>query len=978
MSQRLSPQPGEWIDRAHKVRFRFEGVDYTGFAGDTISSALMASGVRMLGRSFKYHRPRGVLSMANHDSNNIVQTSTVTNIRADVIPVHEGGDFNAVNTFGGLRRDSARIVDWFGAMLPVGFYYKAFHTPRSLFPFYERKMRAMAGLGAINANEKWTTTPKAYDFCDVAVIGAGPAGLAAAISAGETGASVLVIDENARPGGSLGYQHRSDSSAPSRLDELLARVKSMPNVRLKVATEVSGYYADHWLALTDATRLTKLRAKSVIFATGAIEQPSVFRNNDLAGVMLASAAQRLISRYAVKPFERVVVIASNADAYRAVLDFRAVGIDVAAVVDLRPKPDLSPAAREVAGTNVRIFQHHAVTEAIPGKGKTSIVGARIQSLNEDGTPAHGPADDILCDGIAMSVGWMPCDGLINQAGGKFVYSDRLEQFVPQSLPPGIFVAGRANAIYELHDQFADGRRAGMLAASSIGKYQGHVPAVVENNGQPASHPYPIFPHKSGKDFIDFDEDVQYKDIKHAVQEGFDSVELIKRYTTLGMGPSQGKVANMNGIRALAHVRQQSIAETGTTTSRPFIHPVDFRHLAGRGFHPHRHTAMHAHHESAGAVFMPAGAWLRPAYYASTGKTREDAITAEVRAVRDGVGMIDVGTLGKIEVAGPDACEFIERTYTGRFAKMQPGTTRYLLLCDESGVVVDDGVVTRLAPDHFYLTSTTTGADGVYREMQRNAQLWCLDVVLINLTGSYAAVNLAGPNSRRLLQGLTEIKLDQESFPYLAARTGTVAEIPARLLRVGFVGELGYEIHVPAEFGFHLWEQLIRAGSQFGIKPFGVEAQRILRLEKGHAIIGQDTDGLTNPFEAGMDWAVKLDKSFFIGQRSLKIVSRKPITRALVGFVLTDQDPGATPKECHLVIDGETISGRVTSVAFSPTLKRVVGMAYVRKDQAAVGSRFTIRIDGGRLIQAEVVKLPFYDPESRRQHETDSPQRETNS
>lgn len=969
MSQRLPPQPGEWIDRGRPIRFRFEGRDYTGFAGDTISSALLASGVRMLGRSFKYHRPRGVLSMANHDTNNVVQTSEVTNIRADVIPIVEGGEYHAVNTFGGLIRDRARIVDWFGKMLPVGFYYKAFHTPRRWFPYYERKMREMAGLGAINPNVKRTTTPKAYDFCDVAVVGAGPAGLAAAIAAGQTGANVLVIDENVRPGGSLGFQYRSDSSASEKFRELLAKILSMPNIRLKVATEVSGYYADHWIALTDATRLTKLRAKSVIFASGAVEQPAVFRNNDLPGVMLASAAQRLINRYAVKPFDRVVVLASNADAYRAALDFRAAGVDVAAVVDLRETPDTSPAAREIAAANVKIYQQHAITEAIPGKAKACILGARLRPLDSKGEPVSGPAADVACDGIAMSVGWMPCDGLINQAGGKMVYSDPLQQFVIQSLPRGVFAAGRVNAIYALDDQIADGHRAGLQAASHVGRFQGSIPAAIENKGETSSHPYPIFPHSAGKDFIDFDEDVQYKDIKNAVQEGFDSIELIKRYTTLGMGPSQGKVANMNGVRALAHIREQTIQQTGTTTSRPFYHPVPLSHLAGRGFHPHRHTALHAHHKAAGAIFMAAGAWLRPAYYAAV-ESRNDAIYLEVRAVRQSVGLIDVSTLGKIEVSGPDATEFLERTYTGRFAKMSPGTTRYLLLCDESGVVVDDGVVARLGQDRFYVTSTTTGADAVYREMQRNVQIWGLDVVLINQTGSFCAVNLAGPESRRVLQGLTDLNLDQASFPYLAVRKGTVAGIPARLMRVGFVGELGYEIHLPAEYGFHVWEELMRAGLPFGIRPFGVEAQRILRLEKGHGIIGQDTDGLTNPFEAGMDWAIKMDKPFFIGQRSLKIISRNPIGRSLVGFVLPNQAPDVMPKECHLVITDGKISGRVTSVAFSPTLNRVVGMAYVKAGQSAVGTRFTIRIDGGREVQAEVVKLPFYDPDNRRQHDTE--------
>jgi sarcosine oxidase subunit alpha len=970
VSQRLPQQPGEWIDRSRPLRFQFEGRDYTGFVGDTITSALWASGVRMLGRSFKYHRPRGVLSLANHDVNNIVQGGGATNIRADVTPVTDGGDYSAVNTFGGLARDSARRVEWFSKLLPVGFYYKAFHTPRMLFPFYERKMREMAGLGAVDPKGPLFKTPKAYDFCDVVIIGAGPAGLAAAIAAGEQGASVLVVDENRTPGGTLGYQYATDASAPSRLSALLSKIQSLPNVRLRMSTEAAGYYADHWIALVDAQRLTKLRARSVVIASGAMEQPAVFHNNDLPGVMLASAAQRLIRRFAVKPFDRAVVLAGNSDAYQATLDLLDAGVEVTAIVDLREKSDSPSAAQQekLAAANVRIYQHHTVYVARAGKGKTSIVGATICPLDPQGQPAVDRSIDVPCDGIAMSVGWMPCDALINQAGGKMAYSERVEQFVPKTMPTGIFAAGRVNGIYVLEDQIRDGHRAGLMAAAHIGRFHSEVPPAIEHRGEPPSHPFPIFPHPKGKEFVDFDEDVQFNDIKNAVQEGFDSIELIKRYTTLGMGPSQGKVASMNGVRILAKIRGQSIAQTGTTTSRPFYHPVSFAHLAGKNFHPHRHTAMHSRHQQAGAVFMPAGVWQRPAYYAPHGRSREESIQAEVLSVRQRAGMIDVGTLGKFEVNGPDAAEFLERTYTGRFANMKPGTTRYLLMCDESGV--DDGVVARLSADRFYVTATTTGADAVYREMQRNVLVWGLNVVPINLTGAYAAMNVAGPHARRILSTLTEIQLDQEAFPYLGMRQGVVAGAPARLLRVGFVGELGYEIHVPSQFGAHVWDQIMQAGAQHGILPFGVEAQRILRLEKGHIIIGQDTDGLTNPFEAGMEWAVKMDKPFFIGQRSLKIIRAKKSAaqRVLVGFMLPQDYSGPVPKECHLVIKNSTITGRVTSVAFSATLNRVLGMAYVGRDESKIGNRITIRVDGAREIEAAVVKTPFYDPDSHRQNE----------
>jgi sarcosine oxidase subunit alpha len=385
------------------------------------------------------------------------------------------------------------------------------------------------------------------------------------------------------------------------------------------------------------------------------------------------------------------------------------------------------------------------------------------------------------------------------------------------------------------------------------------------------------------------------------------------------------------------------------------------HLAGRGFHPYRHTPLHSRHESAGAVFMQAGVWLRPEYYAASGKSKVEAVREEASAVRNRVGIIDVGTLGKMEISGPDAAAFLERFYTGRFGNMKAGMTRYALMLDEAGVIIDDGVVARLGEERFYFTTTTTGSANVYREMTRLNTLWKMRVGIVNATGGYAAVNLAGPRSRDVLAAVTRLDLSAEAFPYLAVREGEAAEMPARMMRVGFVGELGYEIHVPADGASFLWDALMQAGRAHGIQPFGVEAQRLLRLEKAHIIIGQDTDGLTTPIEAAMGWAVKMDKPYFIGQRSLKIVGGKKPKAQLVGFALDSDDESAAPRECHLVIRDGTIAGRVTSIAFSPALGRHVGLAFVAPDMAAEGTRFFIRADRGQMVQARVVPTPFYDP-----------------
>ena len=958
MSARLPKIDGEWMDRSTPLDFEFEGERFQGFAGDTISSALCANGVNALGRSFKYHRPRGVLSMANHDINALLQDGARPNVRGDVAPLRKGMRLSAVNTFGGVKRDRARILDRLSAFFPVGFYYKAFHSPASLFPFWERVFRRLTGLGELDFSMPRLRTRKRYDFCDVLVVGAGPSGLSAALACADAGAKVCIVDENARLGGSLTYQRGGDGAALVLLRELEERVKRNPNISLRAGVLAAGYYADHWIPLIENQRMTKMRARAVIVASGVFEQPAVFHNNDLPGAMLASAAQRLIYRYAVKPMQSAVVLTANDDGYAAALDLRENGIRVDAVVDLRPAAPPSAAATKIVQSGIRIYVGFGINEL---RMKSGRVGAAVVCpVLASGELDTSKLESIGCDGVLMSVGYAPAAALLYQAGAKMRFDDTVQQFVPATLPPGLFAAGRVNGVFALESRLQDGVRAGTEAARYLGFQTGDTVAIARAAVSP-SHPYPIFDHPHAKNFVDFDEDLQLKDFVDAVQEGFDNIELLKRYTTVGMGPSQGKHSNMNAIRILAKLLNKSPGEVGSTTARPFFHPVPMSHLAGRGFHPYRHTPLHSRHESAGAVFMQAGVWLRPEYYAATGKSKLQAVREEASAVRKGVGVIDVGTLGKMEISGPDAAAFLERLYTGRFANMKTGMTRYALMLDESGVIIDDGVVARLGDERFYFTTTTTGSASVYREMTRLNTLWKMQVGIVNATGGYAAINLAGPRARDVLAAVTRLDLSAEAFPYLGVREGEVADMPARVMRVGFVGELGYEIHVPADGACALWDDLMQAGSVHGIRPFGVEAQRLLRLEKAHIIIGQDTDGLTTPIEAAMGWAVKLDKPYFIGQRSLKIMAGKKAKGQLVGFMLDSDDESAVPKECHLVIRDGEMAGRVTSIAFSPALGRHVGLAFVAPDMAAEGSRFFIRADAGRMVQARVVSTPFYDP-----------------
>jgi sarcosine oxidase, subunit alpha len=949
MMFRVESQAGEWIDRAAPLRFSFEGREYQGYAGDTISSALAAAGVPYLARSFKYHRPRSILSFANHDSNALFQVDGLPNVRGDVTLLRDGMRVSAINTFGGLWRDKARVLDRCARLLPVGFYYKAFHSKR-LFPRWERMFRTLTGLGGVDLGAPRQATPKRYGFCDVLVIGGGPSGLAAALAAAAAGAQVALVDESL---------HAPGNDAPS---DLVRAVQDSAAITLYSATVAAGYYADHWVALAEQARMTKMRAGAVVFATGVIEQPAVFRNNDLPGVMSASGAARLLARYGVAPGRRVLIVAANLEAYTRCLELSARGVAVTAIIDLRHQSESDAAVSACRALGIPMLSASAPYEAIRG-ADGRVAGLLVAPLNAHGQVDTGSLRRFDCDAILMSVGWAAASQLLLQAGGRTRFAEELQQYVPDELPPGIFAAGRVNGVYDLEARLADGRRAGAQAAAHAGFGALNAAAVARSSRCP-SHPFPIIDHPRGKNFVDFDEDLQIKDLENAAQEGFDSSELLKRYSTVGMGPSQGKHSNMNALRILARYRGMAVGELGLTTARPMYHPVPMKLLAGRSFHPERRTPIDAQHVSLGAVWMPAGNWRRPEYYAVSGETRAQSIDAEVHAVRNAVGLIDVGTLGKIEVYGPDAAELLDRAYAGRYSDLKVGMTRYGLMLDESGVIIDDGVIARLDRELFYFTTTTGGSATVFRELLRLNALWGLDCALVNVTGHRAAFNFAGPSSREILQRLTDIELRDEAFPYLAVRSGQVAGVAARLMRVGFVGELGYEIHVAAGNGLEVWQALYAAGAPWDLRPFGVEAQRVLRLEKGHLIVGQDTDGLTDPHEANAQWAVAMKKPFFVGQRSLRILQARGPRQKLMGIELAATSP--LPKECHLIIHQGAIAGRVTSVTRSRALNKGIGLAMLSPDLAQVGRDIQIRLDSGELLPARVAAAPFYDPKNLRQ------------
>ncbi|MDP2246199.1 2Fe-2S iron-sulfur cluster-binding protein [Pseudomonas sp.] len=961
---RLPAPMGLLIERDQPLTFEFDGQSYQGFQGDSIASALVANGRWLLSRSFKYHRPRGPLTMAGQDANTLVQLPSEPNVLADMHPLSHGLTVSGQNFSGSLDNDRDAVLGHFAKFMPVGFYYRSFYKPKGMWKIWEPLIRKKAGLGVLDLHFQPQYHDKAFLFTDLAVIGAGPAGLQAALSAANAGAKVLLIEQQAVLGGSLTWARFDiEGDQTQQLGrELLTAVEGHANIRILSQATCNAWFTDNFLPVIQGNRLYKVRAKQCIVAAGAFDQPVVFRNNDLPGIMLTSAAQRLMKLYAVKPGKRAVVLTGNDDGYLAALDLHEQGVSVAALVDMRAQPSNGALITALQSRGIACHSGSTVYEALHGKGMRHISGVDVRRISGQGQ-VDAASLRIDCDLLCMSSGYMPVYQLLCQAGGKLSYDDQEAAFTLTGLPDNLGVAGSVNGQHLLANVLSDARQAAASAVTRLGL------AAAEGSSERLAEPrvnfdWPIFAHPKGKEFVDFDEDLQVRDIINATRHGYRDVQLVKRFSTVGMGPSQGRHSALPTARLVAQATGRSVSETGVTTARPPFVAEKLAHVAGRGFDPLRQTPMHQRHLEAGAKMMPAGIWQRPAFYGKAAE-RDACMQAEARHVREKVGLIDVSTLGGLDVRGPDAAELLNRLYTFAFLKQPVGRSRYALMTGEDGVVIDDGVCARFADNHFYVSATTSGVDRIYQQMLKwNAQ-WRLDVDITNVTAALAAVNLAGPDSRQVLAKLcSDVDLSAEGFPYLGVRLGTVAGIPARLLRVGFVGELGYEIHVPARYGEALWDALMDAGKQFDIRPFGVETQRLLRLEKGHVIISQDTDGMTHPAEIDMGWAIARSKPFFVGKRSVAILEAQPLKRKLVGFSLPAS--ASKPLEGHLVLKGADISGNVTSCEYSQTLDQIIGLAYCAADQATPGGQIPIRVEGGEMVHATVVQLPFYDPETTRQ------------
>lgn len=962
MNTRLPEPYGTRIDRAKVLNFKFEGTTFRGLSGDSVASALLASGHWLMSRSFKYHRPRSVLTMAGQDANTLIQVGAEPNVLADTYPLREGLEASAQNVNGSLDKDRDAILDHFGRFMPVGFYYRTFFGPgkNSWLRLWEPLIRKKAGLGKVDLAAPHGRYDKQNLFCEVLVVGGGPAGLSAALEAADAGARVLLVDENPELGGSLTYAgfDCGAEAAAALLHDLRQQVGAHARIDVLTNAVANGWYADNWIPVIKANRLYKVRAKEIILCTGSLDQPIPFQNNDLPGVLLGSAVQRLMRHYAVKPGRRAVVFAGNRDGYRVALELAQAGVEVAAVVDPRGTQRHGPLADQLAAKGIRIVLGAAIAEAAGSPGNKHLRAVRI-------TGAGVQASEwVECDLLSVSCAYTPTYQLALQAGAKLSYDDGTAQFTLTNLPEHVMLAGSVAGHFSLQSVRAAGRGAGAAAAKALGLADRTIDVPEDEERDVSSFEIPLVAHPKGRDFVDFDEDLQIKDIENAVRSGYSELELVKRFSTVGMGPSQGRHSALATARIVARATARKVADIGVTTSRPPFGPEKLGLLAGIQQSRYRHTSVHRRHVEAGAKMTPVGAWWRPLYYGDEA-SRDAVITDEVKLVRQGVGMLDVSTLGKIELRGPDAGLLLDRFCSMSYSKQPVGKVRYCLTLNEMGSVIDDGVAFRMAEDQYYVTATTGGVDRIYADMCWQNVQWGLDVDIHNVTAGFAAFNLTGPLARKVLEALGGMDVSAEGLGFLAGRVGHVADCPVRVMRIGYSGELSFELHTPQSYGEALWDALMAAGEPFGLRPYGLEASRILRLEKGHIIIGQDTDAVSTADELGMGWALSMKKPFFIGKRSIELLRRQPARRRLIGFELPASEQN-TPDESCLVLKHDQAVGHVTSICFSPTLEKWIGLAFVPAEVAEQDQTVLIKARNGKHAHARIVSPHFFDPENKRQ------------
>jgi len=987
---------GGRIDRSKSINFTFNGQQYRGFDGDTLASALLANGVHLVGRSFKYHRPRGIVAAGAEEPGAMVQleegAQTQPNIRATQIELYEGLKASSVNVWPSVDFDISAVNGLFAKFMTAGFYNKTFMWPKSFWmKFYEPVIRRAAGWGRAPVDKDPDIYDQMHAHADVLVVGAGPAGLMAALEAGRTGARVVLVDEQSEPGASLLSHNRKIDGLGSAewIAKAMTELRSMPEVRILSRTVLFGYYDHNYLCAveqkTDHMPLSKrfgkvrqrvwhFRAKRVVLATGSHERPLVFADNDRPGIMLAGSVQTYVNRYGVLPGKNVVLFTNNDGAYETAIDLKDAGANIVSVIDVRreAKGELPTRAR---AAGIEILNGYAITAT---RGRKRVSAVEVRAIQKGARQYTSAGRWLDCDLVAMSGGWSPVVHLFSQSQGKLSFSEEKSCYIPNISVQKQTVVGAANGTFDLASCLQEGQLAGSDTSTEMSAINVEAPELGE------MEPFWIVPGSvpvgegRAKHFVDLQNDTSAADIELATREGFENSEHVKRYTLTGFGTDQGKTSNINALGILAGILDKPMTEIGTTTFRAPYTPVAYGALAGRNLgrwsDPVRVTSIHEWHQRNGALFENVGQWHRPWYYPKPGESMQDSLNRECLAVRNGVGVLDASTLGKIDIKGPDAAEFLNRIYTNAWMKLGVGRIRYGLMCHEDGMVFDDGTTARFADNHFLMTTTTGNAATVLDWLEEYLQTeWPeLKVYCTSVTEQWATVSIAGPKARKLLQKIApDMDLDPETFPFMSFKEGTVAGMDARVFRISFTGELSYEINVSWNEGLAMWHAVMEAGEEFDITPYGTESMHVLRAEKGFIIVGQETDGTTTPTDLGMDWIVSKKKPDFIGKRSF---TRDDTTRKdrkqLVGL-LTENANEVLEEGSQLVFDQFApipmpMAGHVTSSYYSAALGRSIALALVKGGSAKEGEKIYIPLEG-KTMTATIVSPVFYDKEGSRQN-----------
>ena len=988
----------DYVDQTNRILFKFDGKTYFGFKGDTLASALLSNGIHLVGRSFKYHRPRGIMTCGSEEPNAICQINpgtdlTEPNVRATEIELYEGLEASSQNCWPNVNFDIGGINNFISPFIPAGFYYKTFMWPKSFWKnIYEPLIRKSAGLG----KSPTLPDPDMYDHkhihCDVLVIGGGISGIIAAKIAAKSGSNTILIDDKNTLGGSTIFQNNenfkiNDEISKDWLFQEIEELKKLKNLTIKTRTSVAAYHSYNYLLakenLTDhlsknnktsniRQRLWKIRSNKVIIASGAIERPLVFNNNDRPGIILASSVNKYLNFYGVICGENNFVFTNNDSAYETVLSLFEKGIQIK-IIDIRKKTN-SKIVKQVEKLGIDIYWNSTVINTFGYRKLNSI---EIMNLSEDGSNVIGKKITVKCDCLAISGGWTPMVHMHTQSGGKLNFRESDQVFLPKELGSEHINVGSCNGDFELDDiiKNTNEKVKSLLKLKETEFEKTYVSCTKELDKRNIW----LLPNKitlgKTKSFIDFQNDSTAKDIKLALREGFRSIEHVKRYTTTGMATDQGKLSNMHALGIIAETAGVKMGTLGTTTFRPPFTPLTFGAIVGRNvgqfFDITRRTSIHEWHIKNNAKFENVGQWKRPWYYPKENENMYQAVQRESKAARDSAGILDASTLGKIDIQGSDASEFLNRVYTNAWSKLAIGKCRYGLMLNEDGMVNDDGVTTRLGENHFLMTTTTGGAANVLSKLEDYLQTeWPeLDVFLTSVTDQYSTASICGPNSKKILMKLfPNVNFNDDDFPHMSFKNSTVNNINCRIMRISFTGELSYEINIEAKYGKSLWEKCIEVGKDFNITPYGTETMHLLRAEKGFIIVGQDTDGTMTPIDLQMDWIVSKKKYDFIGKRSLyRSDTIKEVRKQLVG--LLTEDPKEILEEGAQIVSDISkkpveMLGHVTSSYFSPNLNKSIALAVVRNGKKMKGQKLIVPMEN-KNINVIVSDSIFLDKENKR-------------